>query len=79
MSNSNPKEVKPVYWKNVFITIVTVYPLILLSEVILDLFLPMDKLNPKLSIFLSVVIVAALMAWPVMPIANKYLGGWMRR
>lgn len=67
----------PKYWKNVLITTATVYPLILLSEIILDLFLPMEKLSPKLSIFLSVIIVAALMAWPVMPIIQKYLGKWM--
>lgn len=77
MSNSNEKS--PVYWKNVFVTIITVYPLILFSEIILGLFLPLETLSPKLSIFLSVVIVAALMAWPVMPIANKYLGNWMRK
>lgn len=72
------KPVKQSFWKNVVITTATVYPLILLSEIILGLCLPMEEVHPKMAIFLSVVIVAALMAWPVMPLVQKYLGEWLK-
>lgn len=74
MKNKGPK-----YWKNVVVTTATVYPLILFSEIILDLFIPIETLSPKFLIFLSVIIVAALMAWPVMPFVQKYLGKWMSK
>lgn len=69
---------KPSFWKSILVNTAIVYPLILLSEIILNLFLPMEDLHPKLGIFLSVVIVVVLMAWPVMPFVNKLLGNWLR-
>ena len=76
MENDQPKQS---YWKQVVITIATVYPLILLSDWVLGLFLRMQSIPPKLGIFLSVVIVAALMVWPVMQMVHKYLGSWISK
>lgn len=68
---------KPKFWKSVLVNTCVVYPLILLSEIILGLFIPLQELHPKLAIFLSVVVVVLLMAWPVMPFISKVLGKWM--
>ncbi len=69
----------PNFWKTILVNTCVVYPLILLSEIILGLFLPMEEVPPKLAIFLSVVIVVILMAWPVMPFVQKKLGRWINR
>ena len=70
---------KPPFWKQVFVTIITVYPLILGAELFLNFLFPMHLLEPKISIFFIVVIVATLMVYPVMPFVNKLLGNWLKR
>jgi len=72
------EEKKPAFWKSIVVNTAIVYPLILISEIILDLILPMETVHPKLGIFLSVVIVVILMAWPVMPFVNRILGDWIK-
>ena len=70
---------KPSFWKSILVNTAVVYPLILLSEIILGLFLPMEDVHPKLGIFLSVIIVVILMAWPVMPLVQRFLGAWINK
>jgi antibiotic biosynthesis monooxygenase (ABM) superfamily enzyme len=71
---------QPKYWKHVLITIVTVYPLILVSDALISFVYPaIHDYPPYVGIFFSVVIVAALMVKPVMPLVFKYLGGWLHR
>ncbi|PWJ45014.1 hypothetical protein [Sediminitomix flava] len=67
----------PSYWKQVLVTIFTVYPLILIADWILTLFLPMRSFPPQFSVFLTVVVVASLMVYPVMPWVKRLLGNWM--
>ena len=73
--NSN----KPIYWKQVLVTISTVYPLIIGSDLLLKTIFPMHVIRPEIALFCTVIIVAALMVYPVMPIAEKYLGNWLKR
>lgn len=68
---------QPVYWKLVILTIGTVYPLIMGCDYILALLFPIHELPPYLSIFITVIPVAALMTYPVMPISMRILDGWL--
>lgn len=70
---------KPIYWKQVLVTTFTVYPLILAASWFLNLLFPMKALKPEVAIFFSVVTVASLMVFPVMPFITKYMGSWMRK
>lgn len=72
------EEKKPSFWKSIVVNTAIVYPLILISEIILNFLLPMELLHPKFGIFLSVVIVVLLMAWPVMPFVHRILGDWLK-
>ena len=69
----------PKYWKQVLVTIFTVYPLILISDLFLKSIFPMENFAPQLGVFFTVVIVAALMVNPVMPMVNKVLDGWLKK
>lgn len=67
---------KPVFWKQVALGVMTVYPLILLLNVLLS---PISNHLPfKVSLLLTVVALSALLTWPVMPYASKLLGNWLR-
>ena len=55
---------KPSYIKQVLVVIFTVYPLIIGTGWLLQVFFPMDRLNPSIAIFFNVIIVAALMTYP---------------
>ena len=68
---------KPSYFKQVLVVIFTVYPLIIGAGWLLNVFFPMDGLNPPIAIFLNVIIVAALMTYPVMPYITKLLQPWL--
>ncbi len=68
---------KPPYLKQVFVVILTVYPLIIGTGWLLKVFFPMDGLNPSIAIFFNVIIVAALMTYPVMPYVTKLLQPWL--
>ncbi len=70
---------KPVYWKQVLVTIFTVYPLILGADLLLTKLFPMKLLSPALTIFYTVIIVAALMVYPVMPVVKRLLGNWINK
>ncbi|WP_044208986.1 hypothetical protein [Flammeovirga sp. OC4] len=73
----NKNNENPVYWKQVLVTIFTVYPLIVIVDMLLQYLFPMASVPPKLAIFFTVVIVGALMANPVMPLVYRYLGKWL--
>lgn len=73
------KTQKPPYWKQVLVTIFTVYPLILGADWFLNLFFPMQVLKPEVAIFFTVVVVASLMAYPVMPFITKHIGSWLHK
>ena len=70
----------PVYWKQVLITTLAVYPLLLAAGGFLKLIFPMEALKPEVAIFFTVVVVASLMVFPVMPFIMKYVvGPWMHK
>jgi uncharacterized protein len=71
--SGNP--VEPPYYKQVIIGVITVYPLILLSNLLLDPFL--QGLPPLLSLLISVIFVSALLSYPVMPYLTKILAFWL--
>jgi uncharacterized protein len=65
----------PPYYKKVILGILAVYPLILLSNLLLNPFLP--SLNYFLSLLISVIFVSALLTYPVMPKLTKSLSFWL--
>ena len=68
-----PKE--PPYYKQVIIGVITVYPLILLANLILTPFL--QGLPALLGLLISVIFVSALLTYPVMPYLTQILGFWL--
>ncbi|GBO52979.1 hypothetical protein APA_780 [Pseudanabaena sp. lw0831] len=71
--SGNPTE--PAYYKQVIIGVITVYPLILLSNLLLAPFL--QGLPPLLSLLISVTFISALLSYPVMPFLTKILAFWL--
>jgi antibiotic biosynthesis monooxygenase (ABM) superfamily enzyme len=71
--SGNPKE--PPYYKQVIIGVITVYPLILLSNLLIAPFL--QGLPALLSLLISVIFVSALLTYPVMPYLTKILAFWL--
>lgn len=69
----------PIFWKGFLITILTVFPLILVTDLLLCFILPMHTLEPKIAIFLNLILVAMLMQYPIMPLTNKYFGNWLTK
>jgi uncharacterized protein len=69
----NPPQ--PAYYKQVILGVVTVYPLILLSNLLLDPFL--KGVPSLLSLLISVTFVSALLSYPVMPYLTKALSFWL--
>ncbi len=66
---------QPAYYKQVVIGVIAVYPLILLSNWMLAPFL--QGVPTFLSIFISVIIVSALLTYPVMPYLTHILEFWL--
>jgi len=79
MSKEKAKNQRPLFWKQVLVTIFTVYPLILGADLFLNLFFPMHLLKPQIAIFFTVLIVATLMVYPVMPFVTKHIGSWLHK
>jgi antibiotic biosynthesis monooxygenase (ABM) superfamily enzyme len=69
----NPKE--PPYYKQVIIGVITVYPLILLSNLLVAPLL--QGLPALLSLLISVTFISALLSYPVMPYITKVLAFWL--
>ncbi|MFK5974555.1 MAG: hypothetical protein QM485_14910 [Flavobacteriaceae bacterium] len=67
---------KPIYWKQVLITTLSVYPLLIGSTWFLKQIFPMEELAQEAAIFFTVAMVASLMVFPVMPLIMKFLGSW---
>ncbi len=69
------KTSQPAYYKQVIMGVITVYPLILLSNALLGPLL--SGLPFLLSLFISVIFVSALLTYPVMPWLTKALSFWL--
>ena len=69
----NPTE--PPYYKQVIIGVITVYPLILLSNLLVAQLL--QGLPALLSLLISVTFISALLSYPVMPYTTKILAFWL--
>ncbi len=65
----------PPFWKQVVLGVITVYPMILILNFLLK---PITGDLPfLLSLFISVVVLSALLTYPVMPLATKLLRNWL--
>ncbi len=71
--SGNPTE--PPYYKQVIIGVITVYPLILLSNLLVAPLL--QGLPALLSLLISVTFISALLSYPVMPYITKILAFWL--
>jgi len=65
----------PAYWKRVLLSIACVYPMIMLLEWALDPVI--GGLPPAARILLVVVVLSALLTWPIMPFATRILRSWL--
>ena len=65
----------PAYYKQVIVGVLSVYPLIILANLIIAPFL--QGLPDLLALLISVTFVSALITYPVMPILTKILGFWL--
>jgi hypothetical protein len=65
----------PAYYKQVIVGILSVYPLIILANLVIAPFL--QGLPDLLALLISVTFVSALITYPVMPILTKILGFWL--
>ncbi|USG62262.1 hypothetical protein NBZ79_04630 [Sneathiella marina] len=69
------KMVIPPYWKRVVLSIIGVYPMLLL---LLGLGAPIIGGLPKpVQTLITVVILSSLLAWPIMPLLGKALRPWL--
>lgn len=66
---------QPSYYKKVILGVLAVYPLILLSNAVLEPFL--TGFHPLLALLISVAAVSALLTYPVMPWLTKALSFWL--
>lgn len=74
-ANSDPPLPQPAYYKMVILGVLGVYPLILLADVLLK---PIVKgLPPLLALLLSVILVSALLTYPVLPWLTQALSFWL--
>jgi len=73
--NSFPTPPQPAYYKQVIVGVITVYPLILLANVVVAPFL--QGLPPLISLLISVIFVSSLLTYPVMPYLTELLGFWL--
>ncbi len=65
------------YWKEALLIILTVYPLIIGTDFLLQFFLPMKTLEPKITLFLNLTIVVFLMQYGLMPLVKTYFSFWL--
>jgi hypothetical protein len=65
----------PAYYKQVIVGVLSVYPLIILANLIIAPFL--QWLPNLLALLISVTFVSALITYPVMPYLTKILGFWL--
>jgi len=73
--HATPKQAEAAYYKKVILGVLSVYPLILLANLLLN---PVLKaLPPLLSLLISVTFVSALLTYPVMPWLTKVLSFWL--
>ena len=67
--------VEPPFWKSVVIGVICVYPLILALNWALD---PITRLFPsKIALLINVVVLSALLTYPVMPWVTRLLRRWL--
>ncbi|PKK89849.1 MAG: antibiotic biosynthesis monooxygenase [Candidatus Wallbacteria bacterium HGW-Wallbacteria-1] len=70
-----PRIDSPPYWKKVVMGILSVFPLILGCNILLE---PLAaQMHPLLYLLVSVAIVSMLLTWPVMPWLTRILTGWL--
>jgi antibiotic biosynthesis monooxygenase (ABM) superfamily enzyme len=66
----------PPDWKQAMVVLLTLFPIVVLE---LRFLVPMtQELDPVLGTFLGNAISVGLLAWPVMPLANRALDWWLR-
>jgi antibiotic biosynthesis monooxygenase (ABM) superfamily enzyme len=68
---------KPAFHKQLTVSVLTVYPLIVGSGLLLRQIPGAGSLPTYISLFFSVILVSALMTWPVMPWISKKLEPWL--
>lgn len=73
--NRQPQSPQPSYYKKVILGVLSVYPLILLANFLLNPLL--GGLHPLLALLISVVFVSSLLTYPVMPWLSKLLNFWL--
>lgn len=73
--DNRPKENKPPLWKEVVLGTAVVYPMILILNFLMSPLI--GGLPTNAAIFVVVVVLSALLANPIMPLANKVLGAWL--
>ena len=73
--SSLPNPPQPAYYKQVIVGVITVYPLILLANIVIAPFL--QGFPPLIGLLISVIFVSALLTYPVMPYLTKLLGFWL--
>ncbi|MGA7933929.1 MAG: antibiotic biosynthesis monooxygenase [Kovacikia sp.] len=73
--NTAQKLIQPSFYKKVVLGVLTVYPLILLADVLLGPFL--KPLPPLLGLLISVTFVSVLLTYPVMPWLTWLLRFWL--
>jgi antibiotic biosynthesis monooxygenase (ABM) superfamily enzyme len=73
--SSLPQPPQLAYYKQVIIGVMSVYPLILLANLVLNPFL--QGIPSLLGLLISVIFVSALLTYPVMPYLTKVLNFWL--
>ena len=68
---------RPPYWKQVVVSVVAVYPLVLLVGFVLGLMPGFNNLPQLLGVFISSVFISMLMVWPMLPLLTKALSKWL--
>ena len=68
----------PPYYKKVILGIIAVYPLIVLVSILYSMSVARFVNLPfEIALFLQVIVVSALMTWPVMPLLSRLLRKWL--
>lgn len=69
---------RPPYWKQVLVSIVAVYPLILIVGWLLSFVPQLQTMPHALQVLISSVFVSMLMVWPMLPLLTKGLSSWLK-
>lgn len=67
----------PPFWKRVLVSVIAVYPMLMV--LILSTAPLIGALPQPLQVFILVVILSALLTWPIMPLVNRALGPWLSK